>query len=144
MSAKMRVGLGGFDPMLVRGYLKTGFRAVWWYLPDEVHEEYKVKIGDKISGRLLKVYGWDGKVEAEPNEPFEWETTKETSLSILMTPEWINKYELTAWKFLELVIEKIRDEEVYPGEERVTTKMWPIERMGKVHPYHLEYIAPID
>ncbi len=163
MPAKCRVGVCGFDPMLVRGYLKTGVRALWWYLPDEIYEEFKVKPGFKIKGKLLAVYNPKGEMRAahptekfewtpsvmSPSEvvgdPFTWMTTKETGLAVLLPPEVIVKYGLTEFHFLELVIESIGKEngdevEVYPGEERIASKWWPENRM-KLH-YYIEFVAP--
>lgn len=143
MPEKCRVGIGGFDPMLVRGYVKTGFRALWWYTSWEIFQEYDVKPGATISGTLLAVWNHNGEKEAEPNEPFEWKTSRETGYAVLLPPEAIVKYRLTAWYFLELIIEKVNGKEVWPGEERVI-KWWPQERMGTVHKYFLTYIEPLD
>jgi hypothetical protein len=141
MPEKCRVGVCGFDPMLVKGYVKTGFRGLWWHISDEIYEQYGVKPNDKISGKLLKVFtGKTGEMTHEPNEPFEWKLSKESGLAVLLPPEAIVKYELTEFHFLELIIEKINDQEVYPGEEKISTKMWPEDKM-KLH-YTLDYIAP--
>jgi len=72
-----RVGVCGFDPMLVKGYVTTGFRGLWWHISDEIYEKYNVKPNDKISGTLHKVYKGaaklaDAGVTHEPNVPFEW------------------------------------------------------------------------
>jgi len=143
MPERYRVVLCGFDPMLVRGYVKTGARAIWWYLSNETFDEYKPQPNQKVSGKLLAVYDWGGEKLAEPNEPFEWTTTKESGYAVLVPPEAIVKYELTAWKYLELIVEKIDDKEIYPGEEKAF-KLWPFETMGKVHYYKLDYIPPVD
>lgn len=163
MPAKCRVIVCGFDPMLVRGYLKTGARALWWYLPDEIYEEFKVKPGYKIKGKLLAVYNPKGEMKvATPTEelegapgtvappgvagdPFVWDTTKETGLAVLLPAQTIIKYQLTAFHFLELVIESIikanGDEiEVYPGEEKMTSKWWPENRMKLS--YYIDFVAP--
>ncbi|MBW1982059.1 MAG: hypothetical protein JRJ12_12645 [Deltaproteobacteria bacterium] len=141
MPEKCRVGVCGFDPMLVKGYVKTGFRGLWWHISDEIYEEYNVKPNDKISGKLLAVYrGKDGSKTHEPNEPFEWKLSKESGLAVLLPPEIIVKYELTEFHFLELIIEKINDQEVWPGEERMSTKWWPEERLKL--DFTLDYIAP--
>ena len=50
------------------------------------------------------------------------------------------KYELTEFHFLELIVETVGGKEVYPGEDRVSVKMWPEDKM-KLH-YTLDYIAP--
>ncbi len=141
MPEKCRVGVCGFDPMLVKGYVKTGFRGLWWHISDEIYEEYGVKPNDKISGKLLKVFaGKTGEMTHEPNEPFEWKLSMESGLAVLLPPEAIVKYKLTEFHFLELIVEKINDQEVYPGEEKISTKMWPVDKM-KLH-YTLDYIAP--
>lgn len=141
MPAKCRVGVCGFDPMLVKGYVKTGFRALWWHIPDEIYEEYNVKPNDSISGTLLAVYrGKDGKKVAEPNEHFDWNMSKESGLAVLLPAEAITKYELTEMHFLELVIERVGGKDVYPGEERMSTKWWPEDKMKL--DFVLDYIAP--
>jgi hypothetical protein len=141
MPEKCRVGVCGFDPMLVRGYVKTGFRALWWHLSDEVYEQYKVKPGDTVKGKLLAVYNGDGgKKTASPNEPFEWKCSKESGLAVLLPPGTIIKYELTECHFLELRVEKINDQEVYPGKEQMSAKWWPEEKMKLG--FVLKYIAP--
>ena len=141
MPEKCRVGVCGFDPMLVKGYVKTGFRGLWWHISDEIYEEYGVKPNDPITGKLLKVYiGTTGEMTHEPNEAFEWKLSMESGLAVLLPPEAIVKYELTEFHFLELVVNKINDQEVYPGEDKVSVKMWPEDKM-KLH-YTLDYIAP--
>jgi len=141
MPEKCRVGVCGFDPMLVKGYVKTGFRGLWWHISDEIYEEYGVKPNDKISGKLLKVFtGKTGEMTHEPNEPFEWKLSMESGLAVLLPPEAIVKYQLTEFHFLELIVEKINDKEVFPGEEKISTKMWPEDKM-KLH-YTLDFIAP--
>ncbi|MBW1918412.1 MAG: hypothetical protein JRI57_10405 [Deltaproteobacteria bacterium] len=130
MPAKCRVGVCGFDPMLVKGYVKTGFRALWWHIPDELYEEFKVKPNDHISGKILKVYtGKTGQVTHEPNETFHWKFSRESGLAVLLPPEIITKYELTEFHFLELLIESINEQPVYPGEEKMSTKWWPEDKM---------------
>jgi hypothetical protein len=141
MPEKCRVGVCGFDPMLVKGYVKTGFRGLWWHISDEIYEEYGVKPNDKISGKLLKVFtGKTGEMTHEPNEPFEWKLSMESGLAVLLPPEAIVKYQLTEFHFLELIVEKINDKEVWPGKEQISTKMWPEDKM-KLH-YTLDFIAP--
>lgn len=146
MPARARVGVCGFDPMLVKGYVKTGFRALWWHIPDEIYEQFNVKPDDPISGTLVKV--WKGTVQDEPakethapNEPFHWKLSKESGLAVLFPPEAIVKYELTEFHFIEVIIDKIRGEAVYPGEEKESTKMWPMDRMKNM-PYVIDFIAP--
>ena len=141
MPEKCRVGVCGFDPMLVKGYVKTGFRGLWWHISDEIYEEYGVKPNDKITGKLLKVYiGTTGEMTHEPNEAFEWKLSMESGLAVLLPPEAIVKYELTEFHFLELVVETVAGKEVFPGEDKVSVKMWPEDKM-KLH-YTLDYIAP--
>jgi hypothetical protein len=141
MPEKCRVGVCGFDPMLVKGYVKTGFRGLWWHISDEIYEEYGVKPNDKISGKLLKVFtGKTGEMTHEPNEPFEWKLSMESGLAVLLPPEAIVKYQLTEFHFLELIVEKINDKDVWPGKDQISTKMWPEDKM-KLH-YTLDFIAP--
>lgn len=139
MPEKCRVGVCGFDPMLVRGYVKTGYRALWWYLPDELFADFKPARGEKVKGNLLAVYNYKGEKTAEPKEPFEWETAKESGLAVVLPGEAITKYELTEFHFIELVIEKIGKKDVYPGEEK-QRKWWP-EKAMKLD-FHLDYMAP--
>jgi hypothetical protein len=141
MPEKCRVGVCGFDPMLVKGYVKTGFRGLWWHISDEIYEEYGVKPNDKISGKLLKVFtGKTGEMTHEPNEPFEWKLSMESGLAVLLPPEAIVKYQLTEFHFLELIVEKINDQEVFPGKDKISTKMWPEEKMKL--DFVLDFIAP--
>ena len=84
MPEKCRVSVCGFDPMLVKGYVKTGYRALWFYLPDELWADYPVKINDKIQGKLLAVYNPKEEKTHEPNESFEWLASKETGYAILI------------------------------------------------------------
>ena len=90
MPEKCRVSVCGFDPMLVKGYVKTGYRALWFYLPDEIFKEFDVKIGDKVQGKL-----------------FEWNCSKETGYAVLIPAETIVKYELTEFHFVELELTHI-------------------------------------
>ena len=141
MSEKCRVGVCGFDPMLVKGYVKTGFRGLWWHISDEIYEEYGVKPNDKISGKLLKVFtGKTGEMTHEPKEPFEWKLSMESGLAVLLPPEAIVKYQLTEFHFLELIVEKINDKEVWPGKDQISTKMWPEDKMKLS--FVLDFIAP--
>lgn len=140
MPEKCRVGVCGFDPMLVRGYVKTGFRALWWHLPDEIWEAERPLRGKTVSGKLLAVYNGDGVKTHEPNEHFEWNVSKESGLAVVIPPEAITKYELTEFHFVELIIEKVGGKDVWPGEERMSVKFWPAEKMKLS--YKLAYIAP--
>lgn len=155
MPEKCRVGVCGFDPMLVRGYVKTGFRALWWYLPDELYADYDVKIADRVAGKLLAVYNGKGEKTWSNAEPFEWITSKETGYAVLLPPDAITKFELTEFHFIELQIDKIlrkeaggpigRDQdefsevEVYPGEVK-QRKWWPDAKMKLK--FILPYAAP--
>ena len=72
-----RVGICGFDPMLVKGYTAQNMRAIWWHISDELFEEFDMKPGMKVSGKILKLYdGKDGLEFSAPNEAFEWETSQ--------------------------------------------------------------------
>jgi hypothetical protein len=124
--------------MIVKGYVKTGDRALWWHPSDELYEEYKVKPGDPVSGKLLGVYNPAGEKVASPGESFEWKAAKESGLAIVVPSDVITKYQLTEFHFLELLVEKVAGTPVYPGKE-VTNKWWPDERM-KLE-YKLGYIA---
>jgi len=145
MPEKCRVGVCGFDPMLVKGYVTTGFRGLWWHISDELYEAYNVKPGDKISGVLHKVYKGAGKLDDvevthEPNADFEWELSKESGLAVLLPGKVIVEYKLTEFHFIEVTINKIRDEEVWPGEEKTSVKMWPEDKMEL--PFVVDFIAP--
>jgi hypothetical protein len=84
----------------------------------------------KVSGKLLKLYsGKTGQEFAAPNEAFEWETSKETGLVVLIPPDVVKKYKLTAFMFAELLIEKIDGKDVYPGKEVKSKKWWPDKKM---------------
>jgi len=124
------MGVCGYDPMLVKGYLVTGIRALWWHISDELYEEFDMKPGMKVCGTLLKVYnGKDGKESSAPNETFEWETSKESGLVVVLPSDVIAKYKLTECHFVEMLIDKIDGKDVYPGKERMSEKFWPEERM---------------
>ncbi|MCL5883754.1 MAG: hypothetical protein M1377_00100 [Deltaproteobacteria bacterium] len=129
MPEKCRVGVCGYDPMLVRGYLKTGERALWWHISDELYEELDVKPGIPVSGKILGVYDSEGKKIASPNDSFEWKTSKESGLAVLLPPDVIRQYKLTEFHFLELIVEKIGDKPVYPGQEKTSFKWWPDDKM---------------
>ncbi len=140
MPEKCRVVVCGFDPMLVKAYAAANMRACWWHISDELFEEFDIQPGAKVSGQLLKIYsGKDGQECAAPNEAFEWETAKETGLVVLIPSDVIIKYELTEFHFLEMLIEKIGGKKVYPGEEKISKKMWPAD-MLKLD-YTLDYVA---
>lgn len=140
MPEKCRVGVCGFDPILVKGYLGTGARALWWHISDEIYEEHNVQPGDAVSGTLLAVYDSEGQQTASPNEAFTWNASKETGLAILLPPEVIIKYELTEFHFLEMLIDKVGKNAVAPGEERMSTKWWPDEKMKL--DYKVGFIPP--
>lgn len=129
MPEKCRVGVCGFDPMLVRGYLKTGERALWWHLSDELYEGNGVKPNTPVSGKILAVYDGEGKKVASPNDAFNLKTSKESGLAVLLPPDLISKYKLTEFHFLELLVEKIGDQAVHPGKEEMSKKWWPEDKM---------------
>jgi len=129
MPEKCRVVVCGFDPMIVKGYVKTGERALWWHLSDEVFEQHKPKPGSTVSGTVLAVYDGEGKKTASPNEAFEWKTAKETGLVVLVPPDVITKHKLTEFHFLELLVDKIDGAAVYPGQEKKSSKWWPDDRL---------------
>ena len=129
MPEKCRVGVCGFDPMIVKGYVKTGERALWWHMSDELQEHSKAKPGDTVSGKILAIYDGTGTKIASSNEPFEWKVSKESGLAVLLPPEAITKYKLSAFHFLELLIEKVGGKDVYPGKEQMSTKWWPDGKM---------------
>ncbi len=129
MPEKCRLGVCGFDPMIVKGYVGTGARALWVHISDELYEEYKPKPDDTVSGKILAIYDGEGKKTATPNDPFEWKVSKESGLAVLIPPPAITKYKLTAFHFLELLVEKVGGKEVYPGKEQMSVKWWPDERM---------------
>jgi hypothetical protein len=118
--------------MLVKGYVKTGYRALWFYLPDELFEDYNVKIGDKVQGKLLAVINPKEERTAEPNEQFEWQASKETGYAVLIPAETIVKYELTEFHFVELELTNIVGPDgiksIYPGETK-QRKWWPEGKM---------------
>lgn len=130
MPEKCRVGICGFDPMLVNAYAAANARACWWHISDKLYHDFNMKPGMKVSGKLLKLYaGRDGQEFAAPNEAFEWECSKETGLVIVIPSDVIRKYKLTEFMFAELLIEKIDGKDVYPGEEKMSKKWWPEKKM---------------
>lgn len=144
MPEKCRVSVCGFDPMLVKGYVKTGFRALWFYLPDELYEDYDVQIGDKIQGKLLAVINPKEERTFEGSETFEWSTSKETGYAVLIPAETITKHELTEFHFIEVELTHIVRVDkgiidIYPGETK-QRKWWPDGKMKLS--YYLPYAAP--
>lgn len=139
MPETMRTILVGFDPILVRGYVKTGARALWFYLPEELYKEYKVKPGAKVNGKLLHVYGPDGAQAASPNESFEWQASKETGMAVDLPASVITKYGLTEFHFLEMSIDKVDGRDIYPGKAE-SHKMWPEKEMKLA--YSIKYMPP--
>lgn len=129
MPEKCRVGVCGYDPVLVKGYVKTGERALWWHLSDEVYEQYQVKPGDTVTGKILAIYDGTGTKTASPNEPFEWKCAKESGLAVLLPPATITKFKLSAFHFLELLVEKAGGKDIYPGKEQMSLKWWPDAKM---------------
>ncbi|MFZ2445680.1 MAG: hypothetical protein WAW37_04940 [Syntrophobacteraceae bacterium] len=140
MPEKCRVVVCGFDPMLVKAYTAANARACWWHISDELYDEFNMQPRMKVQGKLLKIYsGKTGQEVSAPDEPFEWECSKETGLVVLLPSEVIKKHKLTEFHFIEVMIDKIDNRAVYPGEERVSKKWWPSERMKMA--YSLEYIG---
>uniref|UniRef100_A0A7V4G772 Uncharacterized protein n=1 Tax=Desulfobacca acetoxidans TaxID=60893 RepID=A0A7V4G772_9BACT len=143
MPEKCRVSVCGFDPMLVKGYVKTGYRALWFYLPDELYEDYDVKPGEKIQGKLLAVINPKEERTFEGSEAFEWQASKETGYAILIPAETIIKHELTEFHFIEVEITHLLREgkiiDIYPGETK-QRKWWPDGKMKLS--YFLPYAAP--
>jgi hypothetical protein len=139
MPEKCRVVVCGFDPMLVKAYAAADMRACWWHISDELFEEFDMKPGMKVSGKLLKIYsGITGEESSAPNEAFEWETAKETGLVVLLPSAVITKHKVTGFQFFEMLIEKIDGKDVYPGEEKMSKKWWPDDKMKL--DYTLDYI----
>jgi hypothetical protein len=140
MPEKCRVGVCGFDPMLVKGYTKANMRALWWHIPDALFEEFNMQPKMKVSGKLLKIHsGKTGKESASLNEPFEWECAKETGRVVVLPTKVILKYELTEFHFMELLVEKIDGKDVYPGKEKMSKNWWPDDKMKLA--FVLDYIA---
>jgi hypothetical protein len=105
-------------------------RACWWHISDELFEEFDMKPGMKVSGKLLKIYsGITGEESSAPNEAFEWECAKETGLVVLLPSDVITKHKVTGFQFFEMLIEKIDGKDVYPGEEKMSKKWWPDDKM---------------
>jgi len=130
MPEKCRVVVCGFDPMLVKAYAAANMRACWWHIPDALYEEFDMKPGMKVSGKLLKIYsGKTGEEEAAPNEAFEWETAKETGRVVLLPSDVIKKYKLTEFHFIEMDVDKIDGKDVAPGEEKMSKNWWPDDKM---------------
>jgi hypothetical protein len=139
MPEKCRVVVCGFDPMLVKAYAAANMRACWWHIPDALFEEFDMKPGMKVAGKLLKIYsGQTGEEETAPNEAFEWETAKETGRVVLLPSDVITKYKVTEFHFFEMLIEKIDGKDVAPGEEKMSKNWWPDDKMKL--DYTLDYI----
>ena len=139
MPEKCRVVVCGFDPMLVKAYVAANARACWWHVSDELHDEFDMKPKMRIQGKLLKVYaGKTGQETAAPNEPFEWSCSNESGLAVVLPSEVIRKYKLTEFHFLELMIDKVDGKEVYPGQEKMSKKWWPDDKLKLG--YALDYI----
>jgi hypothetical protein len=130
MPEKCRVVVCGFDPMLVKAFVAANARACWWHISDELYQEFNMQPRMKVHGKLLKIYsGKTGQETEAPNEPFEWECAKETGLVVLLPADVIKQHKLTEFHFVELLIEKIDGKDVYPGEERMSKKWWPDNKM---------------
>jgi hypothetical protein len=140
MPEKCRVIVCGFDPMLVKAYVAANARACWWHISDELYAEFGMKPKMKVKGTLNKIYsGKTGQEIAAPNEPFEWDCSKETGLVVLLPGEVIKKYLLTEFHFLELTIDQIDNKDVYPGEERKSKKWWPDNKLKLA--FSLDYVG---
>ena len=140
MPEKCRVVVCGFDPMLVKAYVAANARACWWHVSDELYDEFKMQPRMKVQGKLLKVYsGKTGQEQAAPNEPFEWECSRESGLVVLLPSDVIKNYKLTEFHFLELMIDKIDGKDVYPGQEKKSKKWWPDDKLKLG--YALDYIG---
>ena len=140
MPEKCRVVVCGFDPMLVKAYTAANARACWWHISDELYDEFCMKPRMKVQGKLLKIYsGKTGEEVSAPNEPFEWECSKETGLVVVFPSDVIKKHKLTEFHFVELLIEKIDHKDVYPAEERISKKWWPGDKMKMK--FTLDYIG---
>jgi hypothetical protein len=140
MPEKCRVVVCGFDPMLVKAYVAANARACWWHISDELYHEFGMKPRMKVEGKVLKIYsGKTGQEVAAPNEDFDWECSKETGLVVLLPADFIKKYMITEFHFLELVIDRIDGKDVYPGQEKISKKWWPSDKMKMA--YSLDYIG---
>ena len=140
MPEKCRVVVCGFDPMLVKAYVAANARACWWHVSDELYDEFKMKPRMKVQGKLLKVYsGKTGKEAEAPNEPFEWECSRESGLVVLLPADVIKNHKLTEFHFIELQIDKIDGKDVYPGQEKISKKWWPDDKLKLG--YALDYIG---
>jgi hypothetical protein len=130
MPEKCRVVVCGFDPMLVKAYVAANARACWWHISDELYKEFNMQPRMKVNGKLLKIYsGKTGQEVEAPNEPFEWECAKETGLVVLLPADVIKKHKLTEFHLVELMIDKIDGKDVYPGQEKISKKWWPDNKM---------------
>ena len=99
-----------------------------------------MKPGMKVAGKLLKLYdGKTGQESAAPNEAFEWETSKETGIVVLIPPDVVKKHKLTEFMFAEILVEKIGGKDVYPGKEVQSKKWWPEDKMKL--DFTLDYIG---
>jgi hypothetical protein len=50
-------------------------------------------------------------------------------------------YQLTEFHFLELIVNKINDQEVWPGKDVTSVKMWPEDKMNL--DFTIDYIPPV-
>ncbi len=140
MPEKCRVVVCGFDPMLVKAYVAANARACWWHISDELYKEFNMKPKMKVSGKLLKIYsGKTGQEVSAPNESFEWECSKETGLAVVLHSVLIKNNKLTEFHFVELMIEKIDNKDVYPGQEKISKKWWPDNKLKMG--FALDYIG---
>ncbi|MFQ6050092.1 MAG: hypothetical protein ACE5K4_00185 [Candidatus Hydrothermarchaeota archaeon] len=139
MPQKLRTICCGYDPILVRGYVRTGEQALWIYMPKELYQEMNVPTNTPVELTLHKVYDYEGNVVAEPEKKYTWNTSNNSGMSIVIPGEVITEFKLTAWHYLELTIEKIGGKDVYPGETK--EQMWPMEKIkNPTWPYRLTYV----
>ena len=144
MPEKCRVIICAYDPMQVRGYLKSGERSLWWYLPDELYADYEPKPGDTVKGTLNAVYNAKGEKVSEGLGDFAWPCSRETGLAVLVPADFTIAHELTAFHFLEMEIKSIvradgAETEVYRGEVK-ERKVWPADKMQLK--YSVAFMAP--
>jgi hypothetical protein len=136
MPEKCRVGVCGFDPMLVKGYVKTGERGLWWHMSDELYEELGVKPGTPVSGKILAIYDCEAKKVASPNDAFDWKTSKESGLVVLLPPG-DHQVQVDGVPFPGTPRGKDRRQEVYAGQEKMSMKWWRGENEAQ---YKVGYI----
>ncbi|MGD9231582.1 MAG: hypothetical protein PVJ20_12270, partial [Desulfobacterales bacterium] len=65
----------------------------------------------------------------------------ESGLAVLLPPKVIVEYQLTEFHFLELIVNKINDQEVWPGQDVTSVKMWPEDMMDL--DFTIDFIPPV-